>query len=164
MPNPMKAIEGGCRCDAVRIRLTAPPIIECVCHCPGCQRMSSSAFSLTAICPAAAFSVTKGEPVIGGLGDPDLQHFCCPSCLSWMFTRPQMLPDAVNVRPTMFDDHSWFAPYLETFTATKLSWVHTGAPLSFEHFPPMDGFGDAIATYRAWLVDNAPANHPGLSQ
>jgi hypothetical protein len=125
-------MEGGCRCDRVRIRVTKAPVITTACHCNGCQKMSSSAFSLTAIFLADAFEVTQGEPVIGGLHGPDAHHFFCAHCMTWMFTRPEMLPHIVNVRPTMLDDHAWFSPFMETFTKTKLPWAVTGAAHSFE--------------------------------
>lgn len=146
---PTFPLEGGCRCDSVRIRVTEAPIVEAACHCPGCQRMSSSAFSLTAIFRASGFAVTKGEPVLGGLRDRELAHFFCGDCMTWMFTRPAMLPDVVNVRPTMFDEHAWFAPFMETYTSTRLPWATTGAARSFERFPPMDAFDALLAEYRA---------------
>jgi hypothetical protein len=112
--------------------------------------MSSSAFSLTAICNASGFAVTKGEPVIGGLHGEDLRHFFCGHCMTWMFTRPAPWPDVVNVRPTMFDDHAWFAPFLETFAKTKLPWVNTGAVRSFDEFPPMETLGALVEEYARW--------------
>jgi hypothetical protein len=102
--------------------------------------MSSSAFSLTAIFLADSFEVTRGVPVIGGLHGADAQHFFCEHCKTWMFTRPQALPHIVNVRPTMFDDPGRAAPFMETFTKTKLPWAVTGAQHSFEEFPPMEAY------------------------
>lgn len=142
--------DGGCRCDRVRIRVKSAPLITFACHCNGCQRMASSAFALTAMFPAEAFEVTAGEPVIGGLHGADLHHFFCPHCMSWMFTRLAFAPHLVNVRPTMFDDHAWFAPFGETYTKTKLPWAITGAVHSFEEFPPMDGLDRLIEEYAAW--------------
>jgi hypothetical protein len=140
-------LEGGCRCDQVRIRLTRAPLITTACHCPGCQRMSSSAFSLSAICLAEAFSVVKGEPVLGGLRRPDTQHFFCADCMTWMFTRPAALPHIVNVRPTMFDDHTWFSPFMETYTKTMLPWARTDAKHSFAEFPPLEAYEGLITEF-----------------
>jgi hypothetical protein len=109
--------------------------------------MSSSAFSLSAICLASAFTVTKGEPVIGGLHGKETQHFFCDHCMTWMFTRPVQLAHIVNVRPTMFDEHSWFAPYIETYTKTKLPWAQTGAVRSFEDFPPLEAYEGLIREF-----------------
>ena len=143
-------IDGGCRCDRLRIRLTEAPIMTAACHCFGCRRMSSSAFSLTAMFLASGFAVTKGDSVIGGLHRDDLHHFFCGFCMTWMFTRPSMLPHVVNVRPTMFDDHAWFAPFMDTYAKDKLPWAHTGAVRSFPEFPPMDAFDVVLQEYAAW--------------
>ncbi|HUD52311.1 GFA family protein, partial [Parvibaculum sp.] len=56
--------EGGCRCGQVRVKISAPPVITMACHCTGCQRMTSSAFSLSILLPKDGFAITKGEPVI----------------------------------------------------------------------------------------------------
>ncbi len=60
--------------------------------------------------------------------------------MTWMFTRPVQIAHIVNVRPTMFDDRAWFAPFVETFTRTKLPWAVTGAAHSFHEFPPMESY------------------------
>lgn len=125
------------------------------CHCVGCQRMSSSAFSLTAMFMADAFEVTRGEVVIGGLHGPEAQHYFCAHCMTWMFTRPAIAPHVVNVRPTMFDDHAWFAPFVESFTKTKLPWAVTGAVHSFEQFPPMDAYEGLMKAFMAHGGPNA---------
>jgi hypothetical protein len=148
-------MEGGCRCDRVRIRVTQGPLMTMACHCLGCQRMSSSAFSLTAMFMADAFEVAKGEVVIGGLHGPDAQHYFCAHCMTWMFTRPAVAPHVVNVRPTMFDDHAWFAPFVESFTKTKLPWAVTGAVHSFEEFPPMDAYEGLVKAFMARGAANA---------
>ena len=102
--------------------------------------MSSSAFSLTAMFASDAFEVTKGEPVIGGLHGDEAHHLFCAYCMTWMFTRPVAFGHIVNVRPTMFDDPTWFAPFVESFTKTRLPWAKTGAVHSFEEFPPIEAY------------------------
>ena len=109
--------------------------------------MSSSAFSLTLIEPRDGFVVTKGEPVIGGLHGAS-RHFFCPHCMSWLFTRPDAAPQIVNVRATLLDDASWFAPYMETWTSEKLAWAVTGAVRSFAALPAQDAFGGLIAEFQ----------------
>ena len=129
------------------MRVTTLPLITSACHCRGCQRMSASAYASTAIFPAAGFEVTQGEPVIGGIHGPDAHHFFCPHCLSWLFTRAEAMPQIVNVRPTLFDDATWFAPFIETFTKTKFVWAATGAQHSFEEFPPEEAYEPLIQAF-----------------
>ena len=141
-------VEGGCRCGRLRFRLTTPPLMETACHCTGCQKMSASAFSTTLIVPREGYALIAGEPVVGGLhGTPTHHH--CDWCKSWVFTTmPEEMP-FVNVRATLLDDPSWFAPWMETFTAEALPWATTDATKSFTGFPDMAAYEELIAEYRA---------------
>ena len=147
MSQPDLPWEGGCRCGRVRVRVSEPPLLTMACHCTGCQRMSASAFSLSAAIPSEGFSVTKGEPVIGGLHGAPHHHFC-PHCMSWMFTRPGGIDWLVNLRPTMLDDRGWFTPFVETCTAEAYPWAKTGAEHSFPNIPDVQVFGSIVAEYR----------------
>lgn len=152
MEEPMSEIklplEGSCRCGRVRLKVSAKPLLTMACHCTGCQKMSSSAYSLSAAIPAEGFEVTQGEPVIGGLHG-DAHHYFCPSCMTWMFTRPEGMDWFVNVRATMFDDTGWFTPFIETWTGEKLSFAQTGAVHSYEALPEMDAYERLVKEYMA---------------
>jgi hypothetical protein len=141
--------EGGCRCGAVRVRVTAPPLLASACHCTGCQKMSASAFSLTLAIPADGFQVVAGETVIGGIRGPQIHHHHCDRCKSWVFTRVDGLDFFVNLRATMLDDHGWFVPFVEVYTSEKLPWAATGAVHSFATQPEMDGYQALVADYGA---------------
>ncbi|WP_129642400.1 GFA family protein [Peristeroidobacter agariperforans] len=138
--------DGGCRCGQVRFRISVAPLLTMACHCRGCQRMSASAYSLSAAIPVEGFAVTQGEPVIGGLHGAT-RHFFCPHCKSWMFTRPEGLDHFVNVRPTLLDDASWVAPFVETCTQTRLPSAVAGASHSYESFPPMEDYSKLVEEY-----------------
>jgi hypothetical protein len=137
---------GGCRCDRVRFEVSASPLLTMACHCTGCQRMTGSAFSLSEAFPSEAFSITKGEPVIGGLHGPT-RHFFCPRCMSWMFTRPDGIDWLVNVRATLFDDPSDFVPFIETMASESLAWASTPAIHRFETWPALDDYRGLIEAY-----------------
>lgn len=140
MKTPQLPFSGQCRCGKVRIEVSASPIMTAACHCTGCQTMSSSAFSLTAMIPSSGFKVTEGKPVIGGLHGPQQHHYFCAYCMTWMFTRIEGVDAFVNVRPSLFDDHSWFVPFVETMTKEKLSWAQTPALYHYEAFPPLEDY------------------------
>lgn len=149
MPQPELPLSGSCRCGAVTIEITAAPIMTAACHCRGCQKMSASAFSVTALIPTEGFRVTAGTPVKGGAKGTQLDHMCCPACFTWMFTRIHGVSEFVNVRPTMFDDAEWAAPFIETVTKEKLSWAVTPARHSYEGFPPPAEYPALLAEYAA---------------
>jgi hypothetical protein len=64
-----------------------------------------------------------------------------------MFTRPHGMDQFVNLRATMLDDASWFAPFIETCTKEKLPWATTPAVHSYETFPPMALYAALVAEY-----------------
>lgn len=148
MTGPKLPMEGGCRCGQLRFKIAAAPLITMACHCTGCQRMTASAFSLSAAIPADSFELIQGEPVIGGLHGAT-RHYFCPRCMSWMFTRAEGMDGFVNVRSTMLDDPSAFPPFVETFTSEKLAWATTPATHSYPQFPPFEDFEGLMAEYAA---------------
>jgi len=123
-------------------------MITMACHCTGCQRMTASAFSLSALFAAGAFEVTAGEPVVGGM-HAEPTHYHCPHCMSWMFTRMAEAAGFVNVRATLFDDAQGLEPYAETYTSEKLPWAVTPAVESYPQFPPPEAWGTLMAGYAA---------------
>jgi hypothetical protein len=141
-------LEGGCRCGRVRLKISARPLLTMACHCTGCQKMSSSAYSLSVAIPAEGFEVTAGEPVIGGLHGLS-RHYFCGYCMTWMFTRPEGMDWFVNVRPTMLDDTRWFAPFVETWTSEKLPFAETGAKHSYAALPAMEEYEGLVKAYMA---------------
>ncbi len=149
MPTHDHTLTGQCRCGQVQFKITAAPLLTAACHCDGCQKMSSSAFSLTAMVPGNAFAVTQGKPVIGGLHGPDQHHFFCPHCMTWMFTRIEGIDDFVNVRPTLLEDPRWTTPFIETMTRNRLSWVSTPAQHQFTEFPTMDALPSLFDAFAA---------------
>jgi hypothetical protein len=138
------------------MRVTEPPIVTMACHCAGCQRMSASAFSLSVLVPSHGFEVTQGESAIGGLHGAT-QHFHCPHCKTWAFTRPDGMEGFVNLRATMLDDHSWFVPFVETCRDEGFPWAATGAAHSFPGLPPSEVFGPIVADFQHRGARPAPS-------
>ncbi len=128
-----------CLCGGVNMRVTQPPMIAMACHCSACQKLTSGAYSLTLLIPHEGFEILSGEPVIGGLHRAELQHFFCPHCKNWLFTRPQGMP-FVNFRPAMLEDSSWVQPYAESGAKDKLPGAVSGAKHSYPEFPPPEDY------------------------
>ena len=142
-------VEGGCLCGQVRFRVNAPPMLTMACHCRGCQQLTSSAFSLSAMFPSESVEVIQGEPVLGGLHREDVHQFYCPNCKGWLFTRPQQATWFVNVRTTLLDEPRWTTPFADMFVSEKVDWVATPAQHSFPRFPELDAFRGLMEAYQA---------------
>jgi hypothetical protein len=137
---------GKCRCGQIRFEVNSESLITMACHCKECQRMTASAFSLSALHPSNGFKVTLGEPVIGGLHGAT-RHYFCAHCMSWLFTRPEGMDEFVNVRATMMDDAQSFSPFIETYTDEKLPWATTPAVHSFKRFPSPEKFPALLSEF-----------------
>lgn len=138
--------EGSCRCGQVKLKVRGRPLMTMACHCTGCQRMTASAFSLSALFPEACVEISGLEPVIGGLHG-ELRHNFCPHCLSWLFTRAEMLGPLINIRATMLENARELAPFIETCVAEKLPWATVPARHSYETYPPMEEFPSLMAEF-----------------
>src|SRR5215831_9937622 len=53
-------LAGGCQCGAVRYEVSAAPLEVYLCHCRECQKQSASAFGISVIVPAGAFTLKQG--------------------------------------------------------------------------------------------------------
>ena len=123
-----------CLCGQVKMRVTAAPVVSMACHCTGCQKLTSGAYSLTLMLPTAGLEV-EGETQIGALHRDESKHHYCPRCLSWLYTTSPGLAAMgfLNFRPTMLEDASWVVPFIESQTAEKLPGVGVAwAGLSYQ--------------------------------
>jgi hypothetical protein len=96
---------------------------------------------------AISFRRNVRSLVVAGLRGPDLHHFFCPHCMTWMFTHVEGFDAFVNVRPTLLENPSWFSPFIETMTKERLTWAETPARHRFESFPPINEFGALIQEF-----------------
>ncbi|MGL3605662.1 GFA family protein [Rhizobium sp. G187] len=140
------ADQGSCRCGQVTLKVRGRPVMTLACHCKGCQKMTASAFSLSALYPQDCVEITGPEPVIGGMHG-ELRHHFCPHCLSWVFTRAELFGPLINVRATMLDHAADLVPFVETCTTEKLPWVTIPTRHSYPQFPPMEDFPKLMAEF-----------------
>lgn len=130
---------GRCLCDRVTFSVSSPPLMTLACHCKGCQRLTSSAYSVSGVFPREAFELTTGEAVIGALRG-EAQHWYCDSCKSWIYTVPPGNSPVVNVRLTLLDDPPRGMPHVEMYTSEAQEWALLGSPHQFAKFPPPEDY------------------------
>lgn len=132
----MSEIEGGCNCGAVRWRLTSEPMTVAVCHCNTCRRQSGSAFSISAVVPGDALTVTGEltghEDRDTDSGRPVLRQFCA-TCGSPIRTLSAAAPHIAIVKVATADDPGRFAPSIHVWTSAALPWVEI--PANLPQFP-----------------------------
>lgn len=140
---------GGCLCGRVCFQITCAPLISFACHCRGCQKLTSSAFSVAVMLPVDHFALTQGETVVGALHKPDARYGFCDWCKSWVTSEPRAANGFINVRSTLFDQPHPFEPFIEMWVKEKIPWVNTPAKHSFDKNPSLSEFPALIEEYRA---------------
>ncbi len=122
-------LEGGCQCGAVRYRLSAAPLMIYCCHCTNCQKITGSAFVLSATVSEAAFEFVKGTPEKtewkSDAGNSRYGWFCgdC-GCRIAHGQTPSI--GLLSLRAGTFDDTSWVEPSGHIWTRSAQPWIRFG--------------------------------------
>ena len=139
-----ETFEGGCRCGAIRYRVTAETLPNVyACHCRDCQTWSGSAFSLQFPLPETQLDVT-GEPAIyertNDSGRVSRQRGC-PVCFTRIFNTNSSRPGSVMVRAGTLDRSDELKVAAHIWTKRKMagivipdgvpSWPETPPPAEF---------------------------------
>ena len=117
---------GGCACGAVRYALNAAPITVYACHCTDCQRLTGSAFIVSAWIEKTEVELLSGtldscRLATGERGS--VVHFC-PQCGTSIWT--EYSPGFWFVRVTTLDRQTLYPPHMHIWTQSKLPWLQLG--------------------------------------
>ena len=114
---------GGCACGAVRYALNARPIVTYACHCTDCQRLTGSAFIVSAWIEKAEVELLSGEMASCRLptGQRGSTVHFCPQCGTSIWT--EYSPGFWFVRVTTLDQQTVSAPQMHIWTDTKQPWL-----------------------------------------
>lgn len=141
-------LTGGCRCGGVRFELALdalPPVYACHCHL--CQRASGSAFSVQALVPEGALTVT-GAIVEHELTTADRvsrQRFCA-TCHTRLYNTNTRAPGIAVVRAGTLDRSEELECVAHIFTATKQRWVTIPYDVpQWPDMPPTQAFMAVLA-------------------
>jgi hypothetical protein len=138
------AIEGGCRCGAVRYRLKLDHLPKVyACHCLDCQTWSGSAFSLQCIVPEDALEVS-GTPYfyerVSDDGERVSRQRGCSVCITRVFNTNTRRPGLAVVRAGTLDRSNELSIVAHIWAKRKLSGIDIPAdvPSWPENAPPAD--------------------------
>lgn len=150
----MKAIEdlvGGCQCGAVRYRLRQPPLTIYNCHCTNCQKITGSAFVVSATILEAALEFTKGEPNrVEWMSDAGNERFglFCGNCGGRVAHGQTPSNGFMSLRAGTFDDTSWVEPVGDIWTKSAQPWIKFDADRLRTQGQPTD-YAPFLERYRA---------------
>jgi hypothetical protein len=118
-------ISGACQCGRVTYRLLEAPLAIAACHCRQCQKLSTSAFSITAMVSAAAveFSGEMSEwSRVAESGNTSTSKFC-PGCGNHLYHLNSGHPGMIMLKPSTLADTSLIRPTIHVWVREKQDWV-----------------------------------------
>lgn len=142
----MGVFEGGCRCGAVRYRLTAPKFPNAyACHCRDCQTWSGSAFSLQVVMAEDALDV-KGSPYLYERVSDDGQRVSrqrgCATCITRIYNTNSSRPGLAVLRAGTLDQSDGLNIVAHIWVKRKVGGIDipAGVPNWPEGAPPAELF------------------------
>jgi hypothetical protein len=152
-----RRIEGSCRCGRLSFAVTGDPLMVYACHCRDCQKMASSAFSLSALFPGDQFEHLGGATEIGGAHGEHRQHHCS-WCKGWAYTQIAGPDGMISIRPALLDEPDAFPVLYDMMVEEALPGACSGAervvPRNYEALARM------TADYAAFLAVRRSARQP----
>ncbi len=117
-------ITGSCQCGQVRYQLLAAPSMVVACHCKQCQKLSTSAFSITAMVDTENVSF-QGEMSewrrAADSGNISGAKFC-PNCGNRIYHFNPDEPDKLKLKPSNLSDTRLIQPSAHVWVSEKQEW------------------------------------------
>ena len=117
-------VEGSCQCGGVKYRLLSEPLMVVACHCRECQKLSTSAFSITAVVNADSVEF-QGEMKewrrTAESGNVNGAKFC-PICGNRIYHFNPEEPDKIKLKPSNLSDTSIIRPTVHVWVSQKQDW------------------------------------------
>lgn len=117
-------IKGSCQCGAVSYRLLAPPQMVVACHCKECQKLSTSAFSITAIVRAedVEFSGELSHWQRGSASGNISAAKFCGRCGNRIYHYNPAEPQSIKLKPSNLEDTRIIQPSAHAWVSEKQDW------------------------------------------
>lgn len=117
-------IKGACQCGGVTYELLAAPSLVAACHCKECQKLSTSAFSITAMVDADHLSI-QGEMQDwqrpADSGNVSAAKFC-PTCGNRIYHYNPADPQKLKLKVSNLEDTRLIQPTVHIWVSEKQDW------------------------------------------
>lgn len=117
-------IKGACQCGGVTYELLEPPMMVAACHCKECQKLSTSAFSITAMVNASGVRF-RGEMKDwsrpSDSGKISAAKFC-PTCGNRLYHFDPNEPEKLKLKPSTLSDTRIIQPTVHIWVSEKQDW------------------------------------------
>ncbi len=131
-------LEGGCRCGAVRYRITGDPVMAAICHCSMCRRANAAPTVAWAMFQESQVTFIRAEPTAYS-ASAEAQRGFCRVCGTPISFKAGYIPGLIDITIGSLDHPEAVTPTLHYWVSKKLPWVRIGDDLpQFPEFPPVE--------------------------
>lgn len=119
-------LTGGCFCGALRYEVTQAPLMVYCCHCTNCQKISGSAFAISATIFEASFAYVAGAPrKVEWTSDAGNQRYgdYCGDCGVRMFHGQIPSIGVLSLRAGTLDEPAMAKPAGHIWTKSAQPWM-----------------------------------------
>lgn len=145
---------GSCQCGNVNYEITEEPLATYACHCSDCQKLSTSAFSVTMLLNRSGFRLLSGElknwqrpTASGGVA----VCWFCPDCGNRIYHDNPAMPEFIRLKPGTLEDTSVLQPQAHVWTCREQRWLR-----HFADIPKFDRQPDIAAAMAAIAKGESP--------
>jgi hypothetical protein len=149
------AASGSCQCGEVHYTVDGDALMTYVCHCKDCQKRTGSAFSMGAIYPVSAITVTGDLSTWERTSDEGSTNtrYSCKHCGNIIYGIGSSSPDFIKLQPGTLDDTSHINADAHIWTRSAQAWlVFPENALKYETQP-----GQLIEIFQAVMERKADA-------
>ena len=118
-------VTGRCHCGAISYEAKIDPERVSICHCADCQRLTGTAYRVSALARLEDFTVLAGEPKSyvkhGDSGAASTQYFCA-NCGSPIY-RAGENREFIGIRLGSIDQRHELTPNKQIWCDSALAWT-----------------------------------------
>lgn len=118
-------VSGSCQCGQVRLQPLSAPKLVVACHCRECQKLSTSAFSITALVNANQVLIT-GElqhwERLAASGNRNCAKFC-PGCGNRIYHYNPATPAQLKLKACYLENTAMLVPQMHLWVSEKQPWL-----------------------------------------
>ena len=118
-------IDGSCQCGKIAYQLLEPPLLVVACHCKQCQKLSTSAFSITAVVNVESVKFSGDLKEWQRLADSGNKNYAkfCPNCGNRIYHFDPDRPDTIKLKPSNLSDTRILNPSAHLWVSEKQAWI-----------------------------------------
>lgn len=119
-------------CGGLKWRAVGEPLMQGICHCRTCQRLTGGGHTGFITLPEESVSFegeTRTIELPGGSGKV-ARRFACAKCQSIVCGRAEVMPGRVNLYAGSLDEPARFKPTLAIFVRSRPPWDQSSRDLA----------------------------------